>query len=88
MYASPPKYQIDPVYTCKVNFMGTLNLLNWQKNNCEILFSSTSEVYGEPELSPQTEKYRGNINTIGIRSCYDEGKRISSLNDGLYNNTI
>ena len=76
--ASPPKYQIDPIYTCKVNFIGTMNLLELaKKNNCKILLSSTSEVYGEPELSPQKENYRGNVNTIGIRSCYDEGKRIS-----------
>ena len=76
--ASPPKYQIDPIYTSKVNFIGTMNLLELaKKNNCKILLSSTSEVYGEPELSPQKENYRGNVNTIGIRSCYDEGKRIS-----------
>ena len=76
--ASPPKYQQDPVYTLKVNFQGVFNLLELAKEkNATILQSSTSEVYGDPELSPQTESYRGNVNTIGIRSCYDEGKRVA-----------
>lgn len=76
--ASPPKYQKNPIYTSKINFMGTLHLLELaKKNKCKILLSSTSEIYGEPEVSPQSEKYRGNVNTIGIRSCYDEGKRIA-----------
>ena len=76
--ASPPKYQIDPIYTLKINFIGTMNLLELaREKNSKILFSSTSEVYGEPERSPQSEDYRGNVNTIGIRSCYDEGKRIA-----------
>ena len=76
--ASPPKYQIDPIYTLKINFTGTMNLLELaREKKCKILFSSTSEVYGEPERSPQSEDYRGNVNTIGIRSCYDEGKRIA-----------
>ena len=76
--ASPPKYQGDPIYTSKINFMGTLNLLGLAKNkNAKILLSSTSEIYGEPSISPQPEYYRGNVNTIGIRSCYDEGKRIA-----------
>ena len=76
--ASPPKYQQDPIYTCKINFMGTLNLLGLAKEKkAKILLSSTSEVYGEPETTPQTEIYRGNVNTIGIRSCYDEGKRVA-----------
>lgn len=76
--ASPPKYQIDPIYTLKINFTGTMNLLELaREKNSKILFSSTSEVYGEPERSPQSEDYRGNVNTIGIRSCYDEGKRIA-----------
>jgi UDP-glucuronate decarboxylase len=48
-----------------------------KKNNCRILLTSTSEIYGEPEISPQPETYRGNVNTLGIRSCYDEGKRIA-----------
>ena len=76
--ASPPKYQQDPIYTCKINFMGTLNLLGLAKEKkAKILLSSTSEVYGEPEITPQPEIYRGNVNTIGIRSCYDEGKRVA-----------
>ena len=76
--ASPPKYQIDPVYTLKINFIGTMNLLELAvKKKAKILFTSTSEIYGEPLISPQNENYRGNVNTIGIRSCYDEGKRIS-----------
>ena len=76
--AAPPKYQIDPIYTSKTNFLGTLNLLELaRQNKCKFLLSSTSEIYGEPTVSPQNESYRGNVNTIGIRSCYDEGKRIA-----------
>ena len=76
--ASPPKYQKDPIYTSKINFIGTMNLLELaREKKCKILFSSTSEIYGEPQISPQREDYRGNVNTIGIRSCYDEGKRIA-----------
>jgi UDP-glucuronate decarboxylase len=72
--ASPEKYQLDPIYTLKINFIGVLNLLEFaREQKATILQSSTSEIYGEP----QTESYRGNVNTIGIRSCYDEGKRIS-----------
>jgi UDP-glucuronate decarboxylase len=76
--ASPPKYQQDSIYTLRVNFQGVLNLLELaKKHNATILQSSTSEVYGEPEISPQHENYRGNVNTVGIRSCYDEGKRVA-----------
>ena len=76
--ASPPKYQIDPIYTLKVNFQGILHLLDLAKyHNATLLQSSTSEVYGEPEITPQHEDYRGNVNTVGIRSCYDEGKRVA-----------
>ena len=76
--ASPKKYQQDPIYTLKINFEGVKNLLELAKiKNATILQSSTSEIYGEPLISPQIESYRGNVNTIGIRSCYDEGKRIS-----------
>ena len=76
--ASPPQYQIDPIFTLKTNFLGTLNMLELaRKKNATILLSSTSEIYGEPQVSPQTEEYRGNVNTIGRRSCYDEGKRIA-----------
>lgn len=75
--ASPPKYQKDPIFTLKTNFMGTLNMLEFaKKKNAKILYTSTSEIYGEPTESPQNEDYRGNVNTVGIRSCYDEGKRI------------
>jgi len=76
--ASPPKYQKDPVNTLKVNFLGVLNLLELSRvKNAKFLQSSTSEVYGEPEITPQSENYRGNVNTVGIRSCYDEGKRVA-----------
>ena len=76
--ASHPKYQIDPTYTLKINFIGTMNVLELAvKKKSKILLTSTSEIYGEPLISPQNENYRGNVNTIGIRSCYDEGKRIS-----------
>jgi UDP-glucuronate decarboxylase len=76
--ASPPKYQLDPIYTLQINFQGVLNMLELaRKKNATILQSSTSEVYGEPEICPQHENYRGNVNTIGIRSCYDEGKRVA-----------
>ena len=76
--ASPPKYQSDPIYTSKVCYLGSLNVLEFaRKKNATILLSSTSEIYGEPEITPQSESYRGNVNTIGIRSCYDEGKRIA-----------
>ena len=76
--ASPPIYQKDPIYTLKTNFIGTMNLLELARiKSSKILLASTSEIYGEPEISPQPETYRGNVNTIGIRSCYDEGKRIA-----------
>ncbi len=74
--ASPPHYQKDHIYTLKVNFIGTLNVLDLaRKHSAKILYTSTSEVYGDPEVSPQNEEYRGNVNPHGIRSCYDEGKR-------------
>ena len=76
--ASPPKYQADPIYTSKVCYIGTLNMLEFaRKKHARILLTSTSEIYGEPLCSPQTEEYRGNVNTLGSRSCYDEGKRIA-----------
>lgn len=76
--ASPVHYQIDPIYTMKTNFIGTLNLLELAKdNNALFLQASTSEVYGNPLEHPQNENYLGNVNTIGPRACYDEGKRIS-----------
>ena len=74
--ASPADYQSDPVKTTRTNVVGTLNLLELAKNRqIPILQASTSEVYGDPEVHPQTETYFGNVNPIGIRACYDEGKR-------------
>ncbi|MBE9036372.1 UDP-glucuronic acid decarboxylase family protein [aff. Roholtiella sp. LEGE 12411] len=76
--ASPVHYQYNPVKTVKTNVMGTLNMLGLAKRvKARFLLASTSEVYGDPEVHPQTEDYRGNVNPIGLRSCYDEGKRIA-----------
>lgn len=76
--ASPPKYQIDPLHTLKTNFLGTFNLLNLAKEkNAKFLQASTSETYGNPLEHPQKESYFGNVNTMGLRACYDEGKRIA-----------
>ncbi|MAR85336.1 MAG: NAD-dependent dehydratase [Cytophagia bacterium] len=76
--ASPLKYQLNPINTTKINFLGTYNMLGLAKRlKAKILFSSTSEVYGDPEIHPQSESYKGSVNPIGIRSCYDEGKRVS-----------
>lgn len=76
--ASPVAYQSDPLRTLHTNYIGTLNVLNVAKqNNCKILFTSTSEIYGDPLVHPQTEEYRGNVNTMGPRACYDEGKRVA-----------
>ena len=74
--ASPPHYQYDSVKTMKTSVLGIINMLELAKKyNATILQASTSEVYGNPLVHPQTEKYWGNVNPIGIRSCYDEGKR-------------
>ncbi|MCP4624843.1 MAG: SDR family oxidoreductase [bacterium] len=74
--ASPVHYQNDPVQTTKVNVHGSINMLGLAKRlNARILQASTSEVYGDPTVHPQTEEYWGNVNCVGIRSCYDEGKR-------------
>ena len=74
--ASPKNYQIDPVRTLRTSFLGTYNMLELaSKQNARILLASTSEIYGDPEVHPQKENYNGNVNTTGIRSCYDEGKR-------------
>lgn len=76
--ASPTKYQKDPIQTLKINFIGVMNLLEFARvKTATFLQSSTSEIYGEPEITPQHENYRGNVNTIGLRSCYDEGKRVA-----------
>src|SRR5438552_4907604 len=76
--ASPIHYQYNPVKTVKTNVMGTLNMLGLAKRvRARILQASTSEVYGDPDVHPQAERYWGNVNPIGIRSCYDEGKRLA-----------
>ena len=76
--ASPVHYQYNPVKTIKTNVIGTLNMLGLAKRvKARFLLASTSEVYGDPEVHPQSEEYWGNVNTIGIRSCYDEGKRVA-----------
>ena len=76
--ASPIHYQYNPVKTIKVNVLGALNMLGLAKRiRARILQASTSEVYGDPDVHPQTEEYWGNVNPIGKRSCYDEGKRVA-----------
>ena len=76
--ASPIHYQFNPIKTAKTSFLGTYNMLGLARRvGARILFASTSEVYGNPEIHPQSEKYSGNVNPIGIRSCYDEGKRVA-----------
>ena len=74
--ASPVNYQKDPVRTIETNFLGIINLLHLaNETDAKIIQASTSEIYGDPTQSPQNESYWGNVNPIGIRSCYDEGKR-------------
>ena len=76
--ASPVHYQYNPIKTSKTSFLGTLNMLGLAKRiKAKILFASTSEIYGNPQEHPQKESYHGFVNPIGIRSCYDEGKRIA-----------
>lgn len=76
--ASPPHYQKDPLYTLDTCYIGMKNMLELaKKHDATILQASTSEVYGDPHIHPQIESYRGNVNPIGIRSCYDEGKRVA-----------
>lgn len=76
--ASPPHYQYNPIKTAKTSVMGAINMLGLAKRvHARILQASTSEVYGDPEVHPQPESYRGCVNPIGIRSCYDEGKRMA-----------
>ncbi|NNE98426.1 MAG: SDR family oxidoreductase [Pyrinomonadaceae bacterium] len=76
--ASPVHYQYNPVKTVKTSVMGAINMLGMAKRvNARILQASTSEVYGDPLVHPQTEDYFGNVNPIGLRSCYDEGKRVA-----------
>jgi len=76
--ASPPHYQADPIYTSMTCISGALNVLDLaRRNDCRVLQASTSEVYGDPDISPQPESYRGSVNPHGIRACYDEGKRMA-----------
>ena len=76
--ASPIHYQSNPIKTAKTSFLGTLNMLGLAKRvGARILMASTSEVYGDPKEHPQKESYNGSVNPIGIRSCYDEGKRVA-----------
>ena len=78
--ASPVHYQNDPIFTIKTSFIGSLNVLNLAlEANSKVFHASTSEVYGDPKISPQNESYWGNVNPIGIRSCYDEGKKSSGI---------
>jgi len=76
--ASPKAYQYNAIKTIKTNILGTMNALGIAKRTkARILLTSTSEVYGDPQISPQVEEYWGNVNPIGVRSCYDEGKRVA-----------
>jgi UDP-glucuronate decarboxylase len=85
--ASPPHYQYNPVKTIKTSTEGTLNMLGLAKRvRARILLTSTSEIYGDPEVHPQPESYWGNVNTIGPRSCYDEGKRVAETMMYSYRN--
>jgi len=77
-HASPVIYQKDPLHTISTCIKGTMNMCDIaRRHNCPILFTSTSEIYGEPLITPQSEEYRGNVNCFGPRSCYDEGKRMA-----------
>ena len=76
--AAPGHYQFNPIKTIKTSVLGSINMLGMAKRcGARILLASTSEIYGDPLIHPQTESYWGNVNTIGIRSCYDEGKRVA-----------
>ena len=76
--ASPPHYQYNPIKTAKTSVYGIMNMLGLAKRvHARILQASTSEVYGDPQVHPQLETYRGCVNPVGIRSCYDEGKRMA-----------
>lgn len=74
--ASPPQYQVNPIQTFKTSVLGAMNLLEFAENKQARIFqASTSEIYGDPGVTPQSESYWGNVNTFGPRACYDEGKR-------------
>ena len=76
--ASPPQYQFDPVKTVRTNILGAMNVLDLaRRTGAKVLQASTSEIYGDPSVHPQPEEYWGNVNPIGVRSCYDEGKRVA-----------
>ena len=84
--ASPIQYQRNPVFTLQTNFLGAFHALELaEKNQARVLQASTSEVYGDPEINPQSEAYWGNVNPLGIRSCYDEGKRVAESLFADYN---
>jgi len=85
--ASPPHYQYNPIKTIKTSTVGTINMLGLAKRvGARILLTSTSEIYGDPKVNPQPETYWGNVNTIGPRSCYDEGKRVAETMMYAYKN--
>ena len=85
--ASPKYYQLNDKFTLDTCYKGTQNILELAlKKNAKILFTSTSEIYGDPLEHPQTEEYKGNVNTIGPRSCYDEGKRVAETLMYVYKN--
>lgn len=85
--ASPPHYQYNPVKTIKTSTVGTINMLGLAKRvKARMLLTSTSEIYGDPKVHPQPESYWGNVNTIGPRSCYDEGKRVAETMMYSYKN--
>lgn len=87
--ASPPHYQYNPIKTIKTSTEGTLHMLGLAKRvDARILLTSTSEVYGDPDVHPQPESYWGNVNTIGPRSCYDEGKRVAETMMYAYRNQV
>ena len=84
--ASPVHYQFNPIKTTKTSFLGTYNMLGLAKRvGAKLLLASTSEVYGDPKEHPQTELYKRSVNTTGIRSCYDEGKRMAETLCSDYN---
>jgi len=84
--ASPVHYQFDPIETIKANTLGVINVLEFAKlNGARVLQASTSETYGDPIEHPQKESYRGNVNTLGPRACYDEGKRVAETLFSDYN---
>jgi nucleoside-diphosphate-sugar epimerase len=86
--ASPPAYQAHPIETLWVNAAGTRNVLeNARRSDCRVVLASTSEVYGDPEVHPQVESYWGSVNPVGIRSCYDEGKRFAEALSMAYRRT-